>query len=244
MTHFRVLDLLDLAEQRFDRALHIALQNDVEVLHLAGLEIVVQRLERDAAARALRELLAAEPLRADVREVLRLALVLDDAHVLAGCRRVVESEHLDGLARPRLDHLLAAIVVQRSHLSGRVAGDGSVAHARRAAVHQHRRDGPAPDVEARLDDDARCLRARVRAQVELGVRDEEDLLEQVGDVVLLLRGDRGELRRPAPVLGLEALGGELDFTRSTFASGTSILLTATTIGTAARRARSTPSSAA
>ena len=100
--HLRVLDLLELAEERLDRALDVALQDDVEVLHLAGLEIVVQRLERHAAARPLRELLAAEPLRANVREVLRLALVLDDAHELAGCRRVVEAEHLDRLARPCL----------------------------------------------------------------------------------------------------------------------------------------------
>ena len=100
--HLGVLDLLELAEERLDGALHVALEDDVEVLHLAGLEVVVERLERDAAARTLRELLAAEPLGAHVREVLRLALVLDDAHELAGGRRMVEAEHLDRLARPGL----------------------------------------------------------------------------------------------------------------------------------------------
>ena len=99
-----VLDLLELAEQRLDRALDVALEDDVQVLDLAGLEIVVQRLERDATSRALGELLAAEPLRANVRKVLRLALVLDDADELARRRRVVEAEHLDrlALAPPRL----------------------------------------------------------------------------------------------------------------------------------------------
>ena len=61
----------------------------------------MQGLERDAPARALRELLATEPLGADVREVLRLALVLDDAHELARRGRMLEPEHLDRLAGPR-----------------------------------------------------------------------------------------------------------------------------------------------
>ena len=169
----------------------------------------MERLQRDAAARALRELLAAEPLGAHVREVLRLALVLDDADELACDRRLVEAEHLDGLAGLRLLHLLAAIVVERAHLAGRVARDDGVADPERPAVHEHGRDRPAADVEPRLDDDPGRLGARVRAQVELGVRDEQDLLEEVGEVRLLLRRDLRELRRAAPLLGLEALGGEL-----------------------------------
>ena len=145
--HLRVLDLLELAEERLDRALDVALQDDVQVLHLACLEVVVQRLERDAPARALRELLAAQPLRAHVREVLRLALVLDDADELARSGWMVEAEHLDGLAGLRLRDLLAAVVVQRAHLAGRVACDRGVADAKRPAVDEHRRDRPATDVE-------------------------------------------------------------------------------------------------
>ena len=53
------------------------------------------------------------------------------------------------------------------------------------------------------------LGARVRAQVERGVGDEQDPLEQVVEALLLLAPRRGELRRAAPLLGLEALGGEL-----------------------------------
>ena len=100
--HLGVLDLLELAEERLDGALHVALQHDVQLLDLARLEVVVQRLEGDAAPRPLRELLAAQPLRAHVREVLRLALVLDDPDELTGGRRLVEAEDLDRLARPGL----------------------------------------------------------------------------------------------------------------------------------------------
>ena len=84
-------------------------------------------LERDAALRALRELLAAEPLCPLLGEILRLALVLDDAAQLARGRRPVEAEDLDRLARLRVLDLLAAVVVQGAHLAGGVAGDDGVA---------------------------------------------------------------------------------------------------------------------
>ena len=79
-TNLRVLDLAELAHERLDRALDVALEDDVEVLDGALLHLLEQGLERDAAGlRALRELLAAEPLGALLGDVLRLALVLDDA---------------------------------------------------------------------------------------------------------------------------------------------------------------------
>ena len=100
--HLGVLDLPELADERLDRALHVALEDDVEVLDGARLHLLEERLERHAGRlRALRELLAAEALGALLGEVLRLALVLDDARQLARGRRAVEAEDLDGLARAR-----------------------------------------------------------------------------------------------------------------------------------------------
>jgi hypothetical protein len=54
-------------------------------------------------------------------------------------------------------------------------------------VDEHGGDGAATDVEPRLDDRARGVGVRVRLQVELGVRDEQDPLEQVLEVLPLLR---------------------------------------------------------
>ena len=53
------------------------------------------------------------------------------------------------------------------------------------------------------------LDARVGLEVELGVGDEEDLLEQLVEALALLRRDARDLRRPAPLLGLEPFGREL-----------------------------------
>ena len=46
-------------------------------------------------------------------------------------------------------------------------------------------------------------------ELELGVGDEQDPLEQPFEVHALLRGDLGELRCAAPVLGLEPFGCQL-----------------------------------
>src|SRR4029077_6904155 len=116
-----VLDLAELPDERLDRALHVALEDDVEVLDGALRDLVEERLERETAFRALRELLAAEALGTLLGEVLRLALVLDDARPLACRRWAVEAEDLDGLTRMRLFHALAAVVVERPHLAGSVA---------------------------------------------------------------------------------------------------------------------------
>ena len=97
--HLRVLELRQLRDDRLDRADHVAADDEVEVGDLAGLKLLVQTLERDAAARPNgRELLAAEPLAAPVGEVARFTVVSDDARQLAGRRRLVEAEDLDRLA--------------------------------------------------------------------------------------------------------------------------------------------------
>ena len=157
----------------------------------------------------LRHRLAAQALAALLRELAGAPLVLDDAAELAGGRRTVEAEDLDGLARARLLDALAAVVVERAHAAPGIAGDDRVADLERAAVDEHRRDRAAADVEARLDDRAGRLGGRVRAQVELGVGDEQDPLEQVVEVLALLRRDARDLHVAAPLLGLQPFGREL-----------------------------------
>ena len=77
--------------------------------------IAAKRFSSVGPAGALRELLAAQTLAARLRELARLPLVLDDAAVLAGGRRMVEAEDLDRVAGPGLLDLLALVVVERAH---------------------------------------------------------------------------------------------------------------------------------
>ena len=199
------------------------------------------------------KLLAAETLGALLREVAGLTVVLDDAAELAGGRRLVEAEDLDRVAGLRVVLLLALVVVERAHLAPGVSGDDSVADAERPALDEHGRDGPASDVQPRLDDRPGGVGLRVRRELELGVGDEQHLLEQLVEVGLLARRDVGRSGSSPPhSSGWSPSVVRSPSTRSVFASGRSTLFTATTIGTCAARACAidsrvcgmTPSSAA
>ena len=134
---------------------------------------------------ALRELLAPQPLAALLREVARAWRSFSTTRPSSPAGGGLSKPRIStGSPGPRLLQLLAAVVVERAHLAPGVAGDDRVADLERAAVDEHRRDRAAADVEARLDDRPGRLGVRVRRQLELGVGDEQDLLEQVVEVLL------------------------------------------------------------
>src|SRR5439155_10992344 len=117
-----VLDLRELADGGLQRALDVALQDEPQLLDCPLLHLREERLER-RATRSLGELLAAQPLGSRLREVSRLALVLDHARDLAGGRRTVEADDLDRVAGLRVLELLAAVVLKGAHLAPGVARD-------------------------------------------------------------------------------------------------------------------------
>ena len=146
--HLGVVDLLQLADDRLDGALHVALEDDVQVGDAARLHLLEQLVERHAPARLLGERLAAQPLPALLREIARAAVVLDHTAELAGRRRPVEAEDLDRVAGAGVLDLLAEVVVERPHAAPGVAGDDRLADLEGPALDQHRRHRAAADVEA------------------------------------------------------------------------------------------------
>src|SRR6266567_3088658 len=158
--HLRVLDLGELGDGRFDGPDHIALEDEIEVLNRAGLDLLEETLHRDAP-RSRCKLFASQPLAARICKLARATLVLDHASELTGRRWLVESEDLDGIARAGVLHLVAAEVVEGTDLAPGVAGDDRISDVQCPAVDQHRCDRAATDVETRLDDRAGRLGGRV-----------------------------------------------------------------------------------
>ena len=91
----------DLVLERLERAGDVGLEHEVELLELALLDAVEDVLERDLAAGAAGQRLGLEADRALAGQLAGLAVVLDDADVLAGLGDAVEAEHLDRVARDR-----------------------------------------------------------------------------------------------------------------------------------------------
>ena len=99
--HLGMLDLRELGDAASTEPPTSPLRIEVQVLDGAFLQLREERSPaRRRRLRALRELLACGAARrALLRELAGLALVLDDARELAGGRRHVEAEDLDGRRR-------------------------------------------------------------------------------------------------------------------------------------------------
>src|SRR4051794_18013102 len=187
----------DLVGERLERAGHVGLEHQVELL-LAALGAGEDVLERNAAARLARQRLLLDADRALVGHAARLALVLDYAEVLAGVRHAVEAEDLHRHAGSRLLHALAAVVVHRPDAAHVLAGDDRVADLQAAAVHEQGDHGAATGVELRFDHEPGRLGVGVGLELlDLGERDQR--LEQVVEVLPSLGRDVDELGVAAPV---------------------------------------------
>src|SRR5262249_42220370 len=136
--------------QGFDRTMDVALDDDLELLHLSGLDGRVEVGQSDLfdvlGLFLLLELLAL------LGEVLGVALALGDLERIARPRDSVETKHLDRHGRTGFFDRSAVVVKHRSDLAGEHAADEVVADLERALLNKHRGDDTAALVNLRLDD--------------------------------------------------------------------------------------------
>ena len=184
------------------------MSTSVELVDERAALAVEDVLERELLAAAAGQRLGLDAVRLLARERARGAVVLDDAHELAGLGHGVEAEDLDRLAGQRALDLVALVVVHRADAAPVGAGHDVVADLERAALDEDRHDGAAARVELGLDDDAGGLRVRVGLEL-LDLGQQDDRLEQVVEVLLRLGRDVDEHRLAAPLLRLQAERGHL-----------------------------------
>ena len=185
--------------------------------------------------RALRELLAAETLGALLGEVLRLALVLDDATELAGGRRTVEAEDLHRVTGAGLLDLLAAVVVERAHLARRRHRRRS--RLRRAACRAARASWRRGRARCRV-----ATRRSGRRPSAFGFARRSSSASATSRMrsrrssrfVFCFADTSENCVDPPHSSGCSPSAASSLLTLSALASGTSILFTATTIGTSGR----------
>ena len=174
----------------------------------------------------------APPALPEIGDLARPALVLDHDEIVAGERHAVEAQHLDRRRGTGLLLVLAALVDQRAHAAPFAAGDEDVADLQRAALHQHRRDRAAAALELGLEHDALGRAVRVGLQIEqLGLQ--QDRFLQLVEVGLLERRDLDIEHLAAELLDDELVLQQFLAHPLGLASGRSILLMATMIGTSA-----------
>ena len=172
--------------QRLDRALDVALDDDLQFLDLAGLHPLAQILERDAAGLLQLALALLGP--AEFGDLARLGFLGHDHERSAGLGHAGESEDFHRRRRRRLGHALAEMIVHRAHAAIGDAANERIALTQRAFLDQHGRDRTAAAIEFRFDH--RAARRAIRIGLELHhVGLQQHHLEQLVDTLARARRD-------------------------------------------------------
>ena len=176
-------------------------------LALAGLELLVQLVQRDARAGAARQRGFAQLALPVIHDVAGLGFV-GHLEVVARLGHALQTEHFDRRGRPRLFHRAAVVVKQRAHFAVHRAADEDVAGVQRAVLHQHGGHRAAAPVHAGFQHGAAGGRLGIGAQfAQIG--HQQDHLQQLVEILLLLGGDFDHDRVAAPLLGHQPAVGEL-----------------------------------
>ena len=145
-----VRELLERGLYGLGRALHVGLDDDVEVLYLALLYLGEEVVERDLLGDAEGALLGL--LLALLNELASHALVVDGVEDVAGVRHLAHAGNLDRDARAGLIDALTLVVNHGAHVADGGTGDDDIALVERAVLHEHGHDWAAAAVEPRLYD--------------------------------------------------------------------------------------------
>ena len=191
----------DLVLERLQRAGHVRLEHEVELLDLA---------RRACWSKIVSSETLRPPRRACCSSLRRVrALAGERAGACGRSRRRARYSPASGTESkpststgsdgPASLTRLPRVVVHRAHAAPVGAGDERVADLQRAALDEHGHDGAAARVELGLDDHAGRLGVRVGLEL-LDLGEQQDRLEQVVEVLRASwpRRRRTSSRRPTP----------------------------------------------
>ena len=137
-----------------------------------------------------------------------LALVLEHAEFVAGVGHGLQTQDLDGVGGAGLGDGVALWIEHGTNAAVGKAGDQRIAHVQGTACHENRGNRTAALVELSLEDVTGGKGVGVGLELEhVGL--EQHGLEQVVDTDLLLGRDVDEHVLSAPLLGDDAVLGEL-----------------------------------
>ena len=204
--HLVVRELLERRTKRLDRTLHIRLDDDVELLHLALLNGGEQVVER-----YLVELLVALFLLlvlALLDQLARHLLVVHRVEDVARARHLGQANDLNRHGRAGLLNLSAVLVGHRAHTADRRARDHRIAGMQRAVLHEQGCHRAAALIQLGLDD--RAVRLAVGVGLKVGhLRGQQHHFKQVVDALTELGRDLADDGVAAPLLGYDVVLGQL-----------------------------------
>ena len=217
--------------QRFDRALHVALDDQIDRLDVAGLHRLEQVVERDLALRAQR-LLARQSGTFLGNRASAIDIVEHVKLVARGWKHIKTADDDRHRRRRRLDHL-AVVIQQASQPAVACTGQQHIADIQRAILNQHGRHRAETLVDAAFDNRAACGSGWIRFEFQqLGLVIEQ--LDQLGNALARHRAGADDFGIAAPLDGIQIRWPRARRAPSDRSHpGRSILFIATMIGTSA-----------
>ena len=199
-------DLLQGGLHRLGGALHVGLDDDVQVLHLTGLDLAEQILQSDLAHVAVHAALLL--CLALLGQLPGHALVGHSVEVIAGLRHFAHADDLHGDGGTGLGDLLALVVGHGADTAHSSAGNDHIALMQGTVLHQQGGHRAAALVQPGLDDSAMGGAVGVGLQLpHLSGKDHH--VQQVVDALAGLGGDGADNGVAAPLLGHQGVLGEL-----------------------------------
>ena len=186
--HLVRVEIFEARDDRLDRALNVALDDEGHFLAAGILQLAHHVGERAARHAATGRRLVALLALAIIGDFARTGFGFDDGHAVAGIRRTGETQNLDGHGGPGVRARCAFVVEEGAHAARDGARDDQVADLQRAALDEHGRDRAAAAVEARLDDGTFRGPSGIGLEVEQ-FRLQRDDVEKLVEVGLLGRRD-------------------------------------------------------
>ena len=226
------LDLHQGILERLDRTGRIALDDNIEHVDLGLGELLLEVLEGDDLA-TLGQLGGTFGGLTLLGNLASGTIIGGDQEEVTGGGHGGQAQHLNRCGRTGRFHRLTVLVEHGTHAAVRSAGHDGIAHVERTLLNQHSGHGTTTLVESGFDGGTTGVHVGVGAEVQLSVSREQHGFEQLVDVQVLLGGDVDEHGVATILFRDQAELGELAADLLRVGTGTSILLTATTIGTLA-----------
>src|SRR4030042_5204972 len=203
---FRGAELLQGVLERLHGAVHVALDDDLQLPNFPVLDLVVQGLQGDLLD--VLGLLVLFQLLAFGADLPRLLLAFGDLEGVAGVGDAGKAQDLHGDGGGGFLQLFPLVAEQGSHLPRVDAGHEGIAHPQGAPLDQGGgHDAPA-EIDLGLHDPA--LGAGLVAGLQLqDFALQQDRVQQLLDALAFQRRNLAELGVPAPGLGDQAVLGQL-----------------------------------
>ncbi|MNE23458.1 hypothetical protein D3C80_1167130 [compost metagenome] len=165
-TNFVGTKLVERRDDRFDRTLHVTLDDQREFLETGILQLAHHLLERTALAGLAGNRLVASKTLAILGDFAGTSFVFDDGEAVTGSRRAGKTEHFDRGCRTGFLDVVALVGDESTNTAPLIAGNDDLARLQRTLLDEHGRNRTTTAVELGFNDRTFGSTRRVGLQVE------------------------------------------------------------------------------